>query len=87
MLFLVLTEEQLLVKGDCPCRNGGRATGVCREEEGDLDDRGVLSRHQENLEVAFLSPAAGNINQRRVRSEETMGVFNEHVVRFPWMLG
>ena len=86
-LFGVLVEERLLVEGGCPFRYYGRATGVGRAGEGYLADKAVLSRRQDDPEVAVLDPAAGTIDRRRIHSEETMGVSNGRIVRFPPLLG
>ena len=62
MLFCVITKERLLVKVGCPLWDGGRATRVGWENEGDFAGEDVLSRRQDKLKVAILAPAAGTLN-------------------------
>ena len=76
-------EERLLVKRGFPRWDGGRVTGVGQADKGKLAGKCVLSRCQDDPEVAVLAPATGNINQHRGRSEEKMSVLNG----FPVYLG
>ena len=86
-LFGVLAEERLLVGGYFSRRDGWRATRVVQEDEGDLADSGILSRLQDEPDVAILVPAAGTLGRRRVCSEEMVHVSDRRVIRFPWIIG
>ena len=39
LLFCVLSDDLILVKGGCPCWNYGRLAGVGQSDKGDLDDK------------------------------------------------
>ena len=86
-LFEVLAEDRLLIKGGCTRQDVGSATRVGRADEGDLDDKGVMSLLQDKTEVVVLSPSVGTLDQHHVCGEETKGFLNGRVFRFPWMLG
>ena len=59
----MLAEERLLVEGGCLRRDIGCATGVGRADEWGLGDKGVLSRCQDELDMAVLAPDAGTLDQ------------------------
>ena len=61
-LFSVLVEERLLVEGVFPRQKMGCATRVGRENEWVSEDKGILSRCQDEPEVAVLAPAAGTLD-------------------------
>ena len=87
LLFRVLSDELLLAEGGCPRRNGGRSTGVGWVDGGDLDDERILRQRQDKPKVAILDPSAGNLNRHCVHGEETMGVLNGCIFRFPRLIG
>ena len=62
-------------------------TGVGWVDEGDLAGNCVLRHYQEEPEVVVLELSTGNLDQRHVRSEETMYVLDERIVRFPRLIG
>ena len=61
-MFSVLTKEHLLVKGGCPHRDVGCATGVGLSNKWDSGDEGILIRRQDDPEVAVLAPSTGTLN-------------------------
>ena len=86
-LFGVLVEESLLVRGGCPFRDVGCATGIGWADERVSGDKGILGRRQDDTDVAVLASTAWTLDRRRVRGEDTMGVLDRAIYRFPRMLG
>ena len=87
MLLCVISDELLIVKGGCIRRDGGRLARVGHSNEGDLTYKPVLYRCQDDPKVAVLAPSVRNLNRHQICGEETIGVSDGSVVRFPRMLG
>ena len=66
MLFVVLAENRLIFEGGHSQRDVECATRVGWADEWDLADKGVLSRCQDEPQVAVMAPATGTIDQHRV---------------------
>ena len=86
-LFGVIVDERLLVKGGCTHRDGGRLNGVSWAYEGDLNDKRVLCRCQDEPELSVLESSTGTLNWRRVCGEETVCVSDGRVVWFLQLVG
>ena len=61
-LFIVFSDELLIVKAVCPRRNGERPTRVNQADKRDLADERILRRHQDEPKVAVLAPSAGTLD-------------------------
>ena len=79
----MLSYDILLVKGGCPCLNGGHSNGGSRAYKRDLADDSILRRHQDETEMAILAPSTVNLDQLHGCCEDPMHILDGRVVRFP----
>ena len=87
MLFCVLLDEPIIVKGGYTIQKGGRSNRSGRADKEELSDERVLRCNKDNTEVDILAPSAETLNWHRVLGEENMDALDGHIVRFTRLLG
>ena len=58
----MLPDEFIIIKGGCPCQDGGCSTGFGLAEEGGWSDERVLRRSQDNHKVDVLASSGGTLD-------------------------
>lgn len=86
-MFLLIPEEFLIIKWDCPHRDGSHFNRFGWADEWDRADNSVLCCHQDDSKMDVLPHSTGNLNQRCFLGDDMMCVLDVVIVRFPQMLG